>query len=342
MEDHQTVCVNNTGGLKIWQISRDEWSYGPVLRHGKPCIAGVFTFPEVKKKIENIQLIPIGYEYCSSIDGIVTNTYMSVYPVSKKNPFPTTDVWQNIVGNMAGAKEQSDGLHRRYAQYLTASLRSLDFCIAAMANHYHNQLVSSLREGRPEGQRYSHISDLSFAANVHSFFLHFGSARDYLATLVARRCGIQSKEVDSLASLAKRLHPSRLPDDPLLRHLLNSGLLVPDVDGKKMQAGGWLKGASALRNSVVHNHPYGSREPEQAGMILSIDGAKETFKYWRPIMVDGEGDRDALDVATKVYHNTMHLFGWLAEKSGLKPDIRTLDDTSIVDIKFKVGKAKLS
>ena len=105
-----------------------------------------------------------------------------------------------------------------------------------------------------------------------------------------------------------------------------------------MQTSGWLQWASTIRNSVVHKHPYGSRGSEKTATILAIAGMPDHFRYWRPILLDGKDDQDVLDIMTKVYHNTMHLFGWLAERSELNSDTMTLDETSILQIEIKTGK----
>ncbi|WP_054006166.1 hypothetical protein [Cypionkella psychrotolerans] len=336
-DDHQTKCTNYTGGFKVWQLSDDEWSYEPSLHQGKPCRAGIFTFADIQKLMAGMKLAPIGYEVHSSIDGLEMNSFMSVYPVSKRNPLPTTDVWQTIAGNMKAESGSKHEILKRYAHYLTASLRSMDISIAAVCNHYNGQLVQSLRDEKSIGNKFAHMSDFAFIANVHSFFLHFGSARDYLATLIARRCSL-SKDIDSMATLVKNLNPKKLPHDKMLEHLLSTKLIIIDNTGSRIQTNGWLQWASTIRNSVVHRHPYGSRDPERTAMIVAIEGTPNHFKYWRPILVDGSDVRDVLDVMTKVYHNTMHLLGWLAEASELNSDIKKLDETSILDIVIKTGK----
>lgn len=337
-DDHQAIAINYTGGFKIWQLDEDEWSYGPILHEGKPCIIGKFSFAEAKEAIEKMNLCPIGYEHHTSLDGSSMTVYMSVYPVSPKNPMPATDVWQTISGNIQGSAGTSGEILGKYAHYLTASLRSMDIAIAQISNHYHTQLIQSLRDGTEVGRRFSTLADLTFIANIHSFFLHFGSARDYLATLIARRCGL-SRSIDSLASLVKKLDPSNLPNDPILKHMLNQNLIIPTSDRKAMEVGGWLKQATTIRNSVVHKHPYGSRKSERSGMIIANEAAPEMRIYWRPIIIDDNDGKDALDIAASVYHDTMRLLGCIAEISNYDANIPVFDEESILDLQIKTGKA---
>lgn len=70
------------------------------------------------------------------------------------------------------------------ANYISLSLRSMDISVEQIAAHYHEQLVNHMAAGRVEGEGSANTTSQTLYAHVHSYFLHLGAARDYLAALI--------------------------------------------------------------------------------------------------------------------------------------------------------------
>jgi hypothetical protein len=68
--------------------------------------------------------------------------------------------------------------------------------VEQIAEFYNTEVTNGLANGRTNGNRYATTRDQSLYALVHSFFLHLGSVRDYLATLIAVQLGLNPDDTD--------------------------------------------------------------------------------------------------------------------------------------------------
>lgn len=354
-DDHQIIALNFTGGIKAWKTDRNQWSFGPIIYEGRPAIIGTLTHDLLKSATKQMELTPIIFENRMSINGLKSTIWKSVYTVKKGNNLTATDIWHTISRNITSARvsefqksnpsateervleERSRYTpEERYSDYISDSLRSMDICMSEICNYYHEQLTFYLQKSRFSGEQSSSVADLPFIAFVHSFFLHFGAARDYLGALIAHRCGLPER-VDDMARLTKELRWQRLPDEPMLRYLIDIGYLSPKENSTKSRQSGWLEQVSNVRNELVHKRPFGSHAEEKLGKILLAGGIDGHYRYFKPISLRGKLTVDALDYISDVYHKTMHLFGEMALQSGKEAKVPTLTDEDILDIKIHTG-----
>lgn len=352
-DDHHALSLNLTGGIKAWKLDDDEWSLGPIKYSGHPAIVGSLSTAELHSAISQLKISPIQFENTTVVNGITT-TFLQIAVRDKLDrSFGAADAWHFISRNAARKRllahkhERSNSLvsepnveqtyitsEEKFADYISDSLRSMDICISSICNYYHQSLISSFRDGREPRLGFSHTSDLPFIANVHSFFVHVGAARDYLASLIASRLKLPAR-VDAMSRLVKALTWEKLPPDPLIRHLVSEGCLAAEKGSTKCKVSGWLEDVSNLRNSLIHTRPYGSHEAEKFGRIESVEGLDGHYIYVKPIDLDDGEPRDALDVVAEIYVKIGHLFHELACSSGGDTSIPTLTDSDIIELKAR-------
>jgi hypothetical protein len=330
-------------------------SVSPVLRNGVPSTAGRINGNQMRHLMKALGHEPVIFEHRSSTNGAEFSTFRAVHPATRNPQVSVADLWGNMSGNIKGkrAKEffkenpeaTSDERDRFFdsaspseqlVSHVSGSLRSLDICLGAICNFYHDQLIGAMRSGKKPTDRFSTILDLSFVANVHSFFLHLGAAFGYLGALVATRCGFSSK-TDDIARLIGELRSDQMPSDPMLDILLSRVLVVPVANSKKFKLGGWLAATLKTRNDFVHKRPYGSVQCERRGQVGIFEADQSFWKYRRAILVDSN-EREALTLISKIYHQCNDLFEEMNASSGYDASIPILTDKDI--LKFKLQSRK--
>jgi hypothetical protein len=355
-DDHHSLTMKLTGGMKAWQRSPDEWSIGPIIYRGEIMMGGLLSRAELQSAISAMGLIPVVLEHRVVMSGVKSVTWRSVDPVRPNSPLAATDIWQTIRGNLMAARlkafrknntdastqeiidfKEQNTREENLCGYISDSLRSMDICISAICDYYHEQLTAHLRQGRKVGERSSNMADLPFIANVHSFFVHLGAARDYLAALIAHRCGLP-EDVDAMNRLGDKLRWNSLPDDPILSFLVNIGCVSEKENSTKVRLSGWLEDVSNVRNELIHKRPFGSHETEIYGQIKSAGGLEGHFRFFKPIVLTDVANSDTLDYLADVYSRVVKLFGELALASGRDSAIITLTSRDILDFKVEAGK----
>lgn len=205
----------------------------------------------------------------------------------------------------------------------------MDINVEQIADFYNEQLVSQMASGLLDGRKSSTTLDQMLYAHVHSFFMHIGAARDYLAALIGFRLG---KDKNSLAWLADALKVDDLEKDALLSILQKRGYLGKKTNStNKVEVAGWLAEMTEIRNRLMHRRPYGSLFVEKMGYAVVIDSENGLYRYTRPIVMD-EGECDVLDLVIQHYRAACSLFLDCAEQSGLNTDMPVLSVSDIISV----------
>ena len=211
----------------------------------------------------------------------------------------------------------------------------MDLAVEQIAEHYNEQLVNKMYAGDVNGQRSSNTMDQNLFAHVHAFFLQLGSARDYLAAFIANRLNMNAShgKVDTMNALKSKLRSQNVGLEPILDLLLKRKWLVakPD-DSDRFVTSGWLKEITDLRNEFVHRRPYGSVYAERFGWATPVRAELGLYRYFRPIEIEGQPERDLLDVICYHYRECTGLFFDAAKASGLDGNMMTLKDKDIVSL----------
>ena len=166
----------------------------------------------------------------------------------------------------------------RLSYSIGLSIRNLDISVKNISDYYYNNCISLMRKPDFDKKWYSNPSmDAELFANVHSFFVTFGTLRDYLGALISARLKLDSK-IDSMARLLHNINKDRVKDDALLQTLYEDGM-IRESPSQEWQATGWLKESISLRDRFVHRRPFGQSFYEQGGSIKKISSKFNIYQY---------------------------------------------------------------
>lgn len=170
--------------------------------------------------------------------------------------------------------------------------------------------------------------------------MHFGSARDYLASLIALRLGKDTNRVDALAKLLGALGQQEHKSDAILAELVQHGI-IEFSDGQWHQRG-WLRLASDLRNRYVHRQPYGLGENEKSGWIRCLSADSGLHAYHRPMIQPDCTQADALDIISYIYRQATGAFHRAVVGSGYAHSVPKITDADIVQMEITEGGRSVS
>lgn len=351
--DGQGFYIHCIGGFRAALSEKDLWLIEPVLDNGLSCRKGFFARPALNDFLRRTGLKPIAFQSFGWSRGDYYSNWLPLIPGRANHLLGPSDLWVNIASNLAKQRLRSvrqnttDVSHEqiamalddrseeeRLAHSIGLSLRSMDNSVEQIAEFYHEQLVNHLSAGLIDGRRSGGTQDQTLFAHVHSFFLHLGAARDYLAALIAARISKDSRKVDSMARLIDVLRTRHFGTDALL-DLLETRKFIQPVPGNsnRREMSGWLSEASALRNEFVHVRPYGGRHVERSGYVVSVANRMDLYRYRRPMLIENDAESDVLDVIVQHYRQATELFQDMAEASGWDLSMQRLTDKDIISIK---------
>ncbi|MET4687431.1 hypothetical protein [Sinorhizobium fredii] len=262
------------------------------------------------------------------------------------------DLWKNVANNLADARIQAalqtqqspspDEMEaivdaksepERLAQSIALSLRNLDTSVEQIASFYNEELTNKLADGKIDGSRSASTRDQALYAQVHSFFLHFGAARDYLATFIAFQLGKDRKRNDAMARLIENTRTADIEGSAILKSLASKGYIAPrENTSGKWDIAGWLQQATELRNELVHKRTYGQKLAERMGHLRPVDLENGLYRYFRPIALD-DASNDVFDVIIEHYEKTNELFFATVKASGFDASIPRVTEKDIISIK---------
>ena len=263
------------------------------------------------------------------------------------------DLWGHIAANLSGDRAtEIDAIEEpthenlakilddksdveRLAHSISLSLRNMDIAVEQISEFYNEKLVDLMAAKLLNGERSGSFADSALYAHVHSFFLNLGAARDYLSAMIAFRIGENPKKIDSLNKLRAALRVENLSKDTLLNILSIKGYLGRKSNTiDEVEAAGWLKDASELRNTFVHKRPYGTMSLEQAGYASAIDRDAGLYRYKRPFVTARSAEYDILDLIALHYAKASGLFFECAAASGYDVAMMTFTDEDIISIEI--------
>jgi hypothetical protein len=350
--DGDAKYLHCTGGVRCAERDTDVWHIEPVLDGGLPCAKGFMAKPQLQALLRQCGLRPIGFESLGWWRGSYHASWSPILPGRTQHRESSADVWGYIGGNLSddrtrGALESmTEPTHEKLssllddgsdieqlAESIGLCLRNMDIAVREIADFYNAQLVELMAAGQLSGQRVSSSLDDNLFAYVHSFFVHLGAARDYLARLIATRLGKDPTKCDAMNRLVDALRTRELDRDTLVATLVSRGYLQykpGSID--KVEAAGWLADITGLRNQVIQKRPYGSKYVEGWGHAQEIRKAEGLYRYTRLIVAPDGGHRDVLDLIVSHYATASTLFMDCAQASGYNTGMMTLTEEDIISI----------
>jgi hypothetical protein len=352
--DGSGFILHFTGGVRAGQIDKGIWKIEPFLVDGKPVVKGPFPTAVLQAFSVKHKLSSIAFESMGWTNGSYHSSWAPINPKRKNHFLGPADLWRNISSNITRGRTDEklrgmiDPTHEklaallddradaeRLAQSISLNLRSVDISIGQIVEFYHEQLVDCMASGALNGQRRATSLDQTLYAHVHSFFMHLGAARDYLAAFTAVGLGKDPGKTDSVARLTEIIRSQHFGSSPILQLMQSKGFLAPSpTNGNRWETAGWLREMSIMRNQYVHKQPYGEMFHERMGHARVIDTQHGVYRYFRPIMIDSNADQDLLDVVSHHYREATVLFQDAAEASGFDVAIQSMTDKDIISLKI--------
>lgn len=353
--DADIFCMHCTGGFRAAKIDNDRWTIEPIFEDGEARTKGFLTNIQLRKMVRIGEFRVLGFQSSGWTNGEWHSSWKPIIPTESNHFRSPADIWSSISSNLfsttraqrlRGLKDPDHSklanilddctVEERLARAISLSLRSMDIAVEQIAEHYNEQLVNKMYAGDVEGQRSSNTMDQNLFAHVHAFFLQLGTARDYLAAFISNRLGMDAShgKVDTMSALRRELRAIHAGRDPILDLLIHKKWLTPDQsNADRWTTSGWLKEITDLRNEIVHRRPYGSVYAEKFGWATPVHAELGLYRYFRPIEIKEQPERDLLDVICSHYRRCTGLFFEAANGSGLNGAMMTLTDKDIISLK---------
>jgi hypothetical protein len=352
--DFAATYLHFTGGFRAAKLSEDKWRIEPVFIDKKPCTTGPLTENQLKILTKKNKFSVIAFQKWSYMDGVYHSAWTPIVHGKNNHSEGPAELWSNIAGNIAREREffptsnnqpteqeiaktfDNRDTVEALARHISFSFRSMDISVEKIAEHYHEQLVNHMAAGHTKGEKSTNMLSLTLYAHVHSFFLHLGAARDYLGALIAHRIGLDVSKIDSMARLTEKLSGATPLNDPLLELLVAGGDIATHSNkpGKFVFAG-WMKEATDIRNEFVHKRPYGSKYNEIFGWIIPTQTEAGHYRYFHPLDLNGNAQRDVFDMLHYHYSRCTTLLYRAAEKSGYNVAMLHITDSDVISVNIR-------
>lgn len=215
-----------SGGMRAAEPSDNAWQIEPILEKGHPCAKGFMPTASLSEFFRQYGFRFVAFHRIGWTKGTYHSSWSPFIPGQLDHLQGPADLWSNIAGNLSQSRtlgdlaamvqpkfEQIGALldarteSERLAHSISLSLRNMDISVEQITDFYNEQLVNHMASGSLDGKRSSSTLDQTLFAQVHSFFMHLGAARDYLSAFCALRIGKDPQKVDSLARLTETVRP---------------------------------------------------------------------------------------------------------------------------------------
>lgn len=347
-----------SGGMRAAEPSDNAWHIEPVLDDGHPCAKGFMSKAKLHAFFKQYGFTFIAFHRIGWYKGHYHSTWAPFIPGETNHMRGPADLWSSVANNIADARtaddfaampqptrEQIAALFddrteaERLASSISLSLRNMDISVEQIAEFYNEQLVNHMASGKLTGELLSSTLDQTLFAHVHSFFMHLGAARDYLAAFCALRIGKDPQKIDSFAKLTDAVRVEDFAADDLLRLFQSRGYFQQKpTSSVKVELAGWMKEVTDLRNEFVHRRTYGDRFVEESGFAEPVDSEAGVYRYVRPIVLKDRED-DVQNVLLSHYREMTGLCHAAAVASGNDLSMLTLTDADIISIEIEGGPA---
>jgi len=350
--DGDAVYLPCTGGVRCAERETDVWHIEPIFDGSGPSAKGFMTKDQLRSFLHQNDLKPIAFHHIGWHRGHYHSRWAPIIRGRTGHMQGPADMWGHISANMSDSRTSpeldamidptpqklaslldAEDDTERLAGSISLSLRNMDIAIEQVSEFYNENLVNMMARKSLNATRAASSLDDTLYAHVHSFFMHLGAARDYFAALIACRLGKNPDSADSMAKLISAIRTTDFASDPLLKLLHTKGYLQhKPPTSNKVEAAGWLKDVTNIRNQFVHRRPYGAMFMEQMGYAEVIDESAGLYRYIRPVLRPDGSEHDVLDLMANHYAIATALFFECAEQSGYNTAMITLTDKDIISI----------
>lgn len=240
-----------SGGMRARGDGQGEWKLGPILAGDRLVVLKSLPIEVIGQIARQIGLTIMGGDQIDDFDGPLPSRAWAPLGGSGERQPQAADMWSSIAFH---AHESGNVEYARLAQNIACSFRAAGIRLRDASDGYHTQLRAALITGREAGSRFSNVPLADIHLAFHSVLTELASTRDYLAGLIARKLGANSK-TDSMRKLADWL--KKPAQQSVHRSTVISGMLraydkaAPDP---------WLFELTDYRNKFIHRGPLGTSE----------------------------------------------------------------------------------
>lgn len=362
----QTILINRqpddkgsyrifSGGMRAAKYQNDAWYVEPILDQGRATAKGFLSATELNEFFRQYGFEFVAFNHINWSAGVFNSGWSPLIPGQTNHMRGPADLWASIANNLAQRRNRDvpTGLDQppiqtiasifdnrsqeeRIAVSISLSLRNMDICVEQVAEFYNEQLVNHMSSGCLAGERVSNLTlDQNLFAHVLSFFVHFGAARDYLASFCANRIGMDPQRIDDFARLAGAVRSNHFATGGLLQIFHAQGFFREKPNSStKYEPAGWIKEASEIRNLFVHKRPFGSCFVETMGYVEPVDKNEGAFRYVRPVMLE-DVEHDVQTVILRHYREMTRLCYEAGVNSGLDTGMTTIGDRDIFSARLE-------
>jgi hypothetical protein len=247
-----------TGGIRGW-ATREGWLLGPVLgAAASSVVIGPVPETDLKAICQELGLAAFGKDQISQTEPLLPARVWTPILGPPRLTHQPADTWAWMV---AAAQAAGDSDYGALARKVSFSLRAAGVRLRDASDEYHRQLTAALARKQPSGRRFRNIPMTDLHLAFHSLLSEMGSARDYLATIAARRIHAPAA-IDAMSRLA---HWTRKPAG---RGAMADPLVAAMLDGwDETKPDPWLYELGEYRNLFLHREPLATN---QAGRWLSV------------------------------------------------------------------------
>jgi hypothetical protein len=347
--DRHGFLMHWAGGLQSAERDKGRWQILPLQHRGAPHVSGTYSKAEMEAFMTQRGARFVAFQEIIWLKGDFTSHWAPLILGERNFHESPADLWSRAANNhgQARAKPVIQALQNptldqiaairdahsqpeRIARSISLSLRNLDTSVSQIAEFYHEELTNLVAGGMTDGRRSSSTRDQNLYALVHSFFLHLGTARDYLAAFVAFELGMNVTKIDAMSRLVDVIRAPHIARSAILAMLEGKGYIKPiGHPSTKWKDAGWLNEATDLRNEFTHRRTYGDMTAEQMGHLRPLDADVGLYRYVRPVSWKG-GDQDVFDVILDNYERTNELFFAAAKLSGQNLSIMHITEKDII------------
>jgi hypothetical protein len=240
--------LHMTGGLRGERM-RGGWVIGPLPGDGAPRAAGPVPDAGVGAVCRNLGVAVFGGDEISEIEPLLPTRIWT--PLLPRLPHTAADTWAWVA---AASHAAGDADYAALARNVSISLRAAGIRLRDASDEYHRQLVAALARGEAPGLRFSNFALTDLHLAFHSLLSEMGGARDYLASIAARRVGAPPgiDALNRLAGWVAKPAGRSAAGDPLVAAMLAAW----DKSGLDP----WLHDLGEYRNLFLHREPLGASE----------------------------------------------------------------------------------
>lgn len=337
------------GGVQSAERDKGRWQILPLQHEGAPHVSGMYSKAEMQAFMKQRGARFVAFQQISWLKGDFTSNWAPLIPGETNFHESPADLWSRAASNLDQARTKpaiqalqnptfdqiaairdAHSQPERLARSISLSLRNLDTSVSQIAEFYHEELSNLLAGGQTDGRRSSSTRDQNLYALVHSFFLHLGTARDYLAAFVGFELGMDVTKIDAMNRLVDAIRAPDIARSAILAMLEAKGYIKPiGAPSTKWKDAGWLNEATDLRNEFTHRRTFGDMTAERMGHLRPLDADVGLYRYFRPVSWQA-GDKDVFDVILDSYERTNELFFAAAKLSRQDLSIMQITDKDII------------